>query len=734
MVESNQTIYQEIPKNTTKYAQSSSDLLTSNKAQPYFMTSEISKTAKIPNPNHNPNLIDNVLNTTNANNKSNSNNTNNSSTLTDNSKWDNLMDRPKNAHEPGNFNTLEYTTHNNMQPFFRGNATQNMDIDNKRNGYKLEQFTGKNKLLQKDKHEIPILFNPEPENIHGLNAPRQPERFKNSSMHKNGEKPFYQEYVTPGTNIGYNIDSTHGLHDPTRVLPKTTDERSLNPKTQYDGRVIRGKTIGKRGIIGETFVNKPKVLVTNENGERNFTTVGENTKGPIRGIKVLKATNRKHPKEHIGNVLTSNGSVGISGDIARIMKQPSKKRVETTPHRNAYRSEGKNHHDEIQHNYERRDTERAIHGVAYGEKGYNMSNVNPDVDKHKLYMFDDVKHTKKQDFIDNYNPNGYFNAQNHEGGLVYDKDTVTPKTTHQETYEDYENYGQMNSQNHEGGVVYDKDTIIPKTTHQETYEDYENYGQMNSQNHEGGVVYDKDTIIPKTTNQETYEDHENYGQMNSQNHEGGVVYDNDTIIPKTTNQETYEDYENYGQMNSQNHEGGVVYDNDTITPKTTHHETYVDKDHIGMVGTKANSNGAYISSEWDVKNTKKQFLSDHEYTGNAKATDTLKHKAYDNMYNLRQNTMKEIVAKGRAPKGSNVNLPIGVDNINMRLKSDCDLSQRYNKYLGSSDVTYMAHYKPLGHCDVTNYKIKIPNDNRQYDPDVLNLYKGNELTQSLNAY
>ena len=66
----------------------------------------------------------------------------------------------------------------------------------------------------------------------------------------------------------------------------------------------------------------------------------------------------------------------------------------------------------------------------------------------------------------------------------------------------------------------------------------------------------------------------------------------------------------------------------------------------------------------EAPNTSKQFLSNHEYTGNGQSS-VAKPLTYDSSYNASLNINKEQIAKGREPTQEGAKVANGRDTINM---------------------------------------------------------------------
>ena len=139
----------------------------------------------------------------------------------------------------------------------------------------------------------------------------------------------------------------------------------------------------------------------------------------------------------------------------------------------------------------------------------------------------------------------------------------------------------------------------------------------------------------------------------------------------------------------------------------------------------------YLTNEKEAPNTNRQFTSDYEYVGGAMSKEP-SQKRYDYMYNANLNEVREGTLVGRSPTNSNVALYVGMDKINMETKK-LDGDRVNTRELSKTKVyNSLPQYNP---CQVTTNKDQLNND-VLYDrnnPDLLNAFRDNPYTQSLNS-
>lgn len=306
--------------------------------------------------------------------------------------WSQLLTRPSLDRDGQGNRDGAPMTHNNMVPFFGGSTRQNMEVDNRMMADKLETFTGQFKLDQNHKVEAAPMFAPVQQNLEQLMEPRELDRYVSSIQIRNNELPFEQIHVGPGLNDGYTARPSGGFHNPLRILPKTIDQLLVNPRVVKEGRVIRGKDpVDQRTAQMKQYKYRPELLVTNFNGERNFTTVGVQQKPMSRAGVVQKPTTRQRSRKVMGNASSQSGSSRTALKLLPKSRISTKPNFRNTPFRNAARADGKKHHNNQHLRFENRANERSTTQVKYGQQGYGFTNCTSDVARGQVYQHDKAK-------------------------------------------------------------------------------------------------------------------------------------------------------------------------------------------------------------------------------------------------------------------------------------------------------------------------------------------------------
>lgn len=189
----------------------------------------------------------------------------------------------------------EHFTFNNMVPFFKGNATQNVDVD--RGGARLDAMTGRQPFYE-HKREQEAFFGPTANLAYVNGAPDNSELYKSRVAAPTAQRNFFpiaQERVGPGLNAGYSATPEGGFHNPSTldfVRPKTTNElRALNnPKETYEKPIAAPPRYGsKRADLGVVQKNRPDTAFE-QTQDQWLQTTGAFRRPTERPSVVLKAT------------------------------------------------------------------------------------------------------------------------------------------------------------------------------------------------------------------------------------------------------------------------------------------------------------------------------------------------------------------------------------------------------------------------------------------------------------
>lgn len=193
--------------------------------------------------------------------------------------------------------STEEFKHNNMMPYFRGTARQNMDPD--ANASRLERFTGRGEFFQKKK-EVECFFEPTAgyTNVCGM---ANQENFYLSHIEapkaRNNDFPIEQVRVGRGLGMGYTATPAGGFQQASTldaIRPKNVDELRVatKPKISYEIPVQGpSKGITQRGMLGAFEKHRPDTYYE-QSADMLLRTTGAVTKESGRPVIDFKPTAR----------------------------------------------------------------------------------------------------------------------------------------------------------------------------------------------------------------------------------------------------------------------------------------------------------------------------------------------------------------------------------------------------------------------------------------------------------
>ena len=204
---------------------------------------------------------------------------------------------------------LKQFQHNNMQPFIKGNVTQNTNME--QFTQKLDMNTGVDKLYRK-KQEVENINRPVM-GLHNINGSKQNADFlmnrtvSEISTIRNNTIPFEQTRVGPGLNQGFTDRASGGFQQANTndfAKPKTLDElrSKVNQKDTYFEIPFQAPAKGteQRAIATPFKKNKPEKTYS-QTEDNWFKTTGSVLKDVQRPELAIKHTHRPElHKEYTG--------------------------------------------------------------------------------------------------------------------------------------------------------------------------------------------------------------------------------------------------------------------------------------------------------------------------------------------------------------------------------------------------------------------------------------------------
>ena len=289
--------------------------------------------------------------------------------------------------------------------------------------------------------------------------------------------------------------------------------------------------------------------------------------------------------------------------------------------------------------------------------------------------------------------------------------------------------GNMNASMPSKQTVYDPNDIM-RTTIKEQNIDNDYIGQLKGPLQ--GIAYDPDDIARTTIKEQNIHNNTPYINMNPQQPRSIRIYDPEDIA-KTTIKEVTLDNNYLGQVSNQQSLKAGAYISTNVDMKNTNRQFITDWYYQGIADgeTGTGTGRGYLAAKYEAKNTNRQFLNDWEWEGPAKSLVN-NPQSYDDMYNARMNPNREEISIGRAPTQESVKLGAGVDMVhieNRRIEGD-----QIN--IREPAETFIYNAPPQkNNCGLTRVKSKLPEDTirSRINPEILDAFKQNPYTQSLSS-
>jgi hypothetical protein len=421
-------------------------------------------------------------------------------------RWEDATHRPAfvSALSGVAFKTGEFK-HANMVPFFRGQAKQSM-VDTANNQV-LDSYTGASKTLYAKREQTPF-FEPTKEPVGNPFGFESTTDFMESrvveSRNKANERPMESIRVGPGLNQGYTHLGSGGFQQQAGEdyvqarMPRTNDLRvATNPKLSYDAPVVPGQHFVANPVdsenIGEVRKYLPDTFYLNENGERNFVTVGADQKATIRSAQVIKHTTRPETTKAYGGI--GGQAEGKATYTIGSTRTPLVKQMGSWGFRNADLSDNFNPDtDAPENDYGKSGVEIRPNERFYTGERVHATNVKPDAREVELPLQDVARPTRAEELIENAWIGTVAPASAQPRLTVYDPNDVA-RTTIKETTIDNDYLGiSAPADCAQKLTTYDPDDVA-RVTGRNTLSDwdmYRNYGR--SDNPESAEIRLQDAV------------------------------------------------------------------------------------------------------------------------------------------------------------------------------------------------------------------------------------------------
>ena len=590
----------------------------------------------------------------------------------------------------------ENFSHNNMTPFLRKNVTQNTDVENMSS--MLDNKTGNNQFWQ-NKKEVPCLFKPEMNAGGNVCSMKNNDDFLksriNNSSRVNNFFPIEKIRVGPGINKGFEAMPSGGFQqmDTTDYAkPRSLDDlrSKINQKQTYFEIPMQAPPKGteQRSVITPFAKNRP---------DTNYEV------SPDMWLKTTGAITKEaeRPAQNIRPTARQEFHIDYKG---------AAKYGENSPGQGILNDYGKS-------NIIIYDNERNITGTRNV-----VSNVSSLVKAIVAPIMDVLKYTMKEYNVEAVRAVGNPSIQIPSKATTYDPVNHIMKTTIKETTIHDSELANLTGNKETYAALNDsaKTTIKETTIHDSELANLtgnkETYSALND--------------IAKTTIKETMIHDTTIANMKGDKGEGYILFDDDEA--KKTLRQTMP------KIDSIRNIGGTTYKvslyNPDLVAKTTMKETMIKgKSEYGFLGGVLEGLfGGYLSTNVELKNTHKQFLSDTNEYGIAGSGVDFRQPDRTADENAEIDGTREgiMMSAGYTPNPSNVNIISDSSEIEMTTKKPFENSIAARD---SGNIGMIYQSTPiLDNCSITKMPQKSNAYSNRLDSDLLEPMNSNDFAIKIN--
>jgi hypothetical protein len=495
-------------------------------------------------------------------------------------------------------------------------------------------------------------------------------------------------------------------------LARTGDPKvKRTSRQQLKGNYLGVGSMDKYGVGNKYDYGKSQILVYNNERDVTSTKVYQgNVTSLIKAIiapleDMIKVTKKQHTVDnprHFGNMkiqIPSKQTVYDPNDVAKATIK------ETTIHEYILGNLKGNEKLTI---YDPNDVARAttkettVHEYLLGNlKGNEKLTIHDPNDVARTT----IKETTVHDYI-------LGNLKGNEKITIYDPNDVARTTTKETTIHEYL---LGNLKGSEKQTIYDPNDVA-RTTIKETLI-HDEIGTGTITGAKQLYVYDPEDVAKKTI-RETVERDDYELNMSSRVYKG-KIYDPEDIARRTTKETTVDLEREFGNIDRWAR--GGAYESTEYDAKDTQKQFLSDYDYYG--GAMRDGGEGYVTNEYDAKDTQKQFLSDYEYYGGAAGVEDKKQMSYDDMFNATITERKEVLLFDREPTQSGNKVFNDCMNVAVPRKNECDIrTERENL-----NHTHITNEIPTS-SDYTVTKMRkntIYEADDRFDVSLLDAFKDN---------
>jgi len=340
--------------------------------------------------------------------------------------------------------------HNNMVPFF-GAKIKGPNQDRNESTLDYKQGTGSQHITRQ---EMAPLFAPQ-ENLHFANGMPNMSDFylsrQNPSQKIHNTKPWEEQRVGPGLNMGYTTEPTKagynaGSESRDSWLPKNVDELRVdtNPKLSFSLKGHEGpadsriKEITNLETHGRIEKNRPDTdYILGES--RWFRTTGLEKKQKYRGEEILRDVTRTDTtQEYFGNTKQETTASYVDGEYA-----PTTKKHLPAPNTSAPGAANK--YNPTLNDYGNGTYNALPNNRTTTSQENNFGNINSTFKAFMSPLLDVLRPSRKENVIGNLRPSGNAHSNIPKQHIYNPNDNV--KTTIREQTENLLDNNHLNMQN-----------------------------------------------------------------------------------------------------------------------------------------------------------------------------------------------------------------------------------------------------------------------------------------------
>lgn len=270
--------------------------------------------------------------------------------------------------------------------------------------------------------------------------------------------------------------------------------------------------------------------------------------------------------------------------------------------------------------------------------------------------------------------------------------------------------------------------LFKHTPKEYTIENGREFGNMSAQIPSKPTVYDPIAYVARTTIKETTIHDSSLGNLVA----GKEGYTERPEDPRPTLRETLPLEDTNRNMSSHTYHT-IVYDPEEVARTTMRELSEHSKYSQGAVGN-VNNHGAYDVIDFEVKNVSRQFLADNDYTGDGKGTMNFRPMSYEDKYNMEIDATRSAMelSAGHTPGAEGPSNKMDPADFQLDSKrQDVGVAERAFNNVGK---IWQTEYAQQPECTYTKPPNAVPVEDRRLDPQLLDPFRTNPYTKSLNSF